>query len=262
MRWKTIAAEIERTATARGRAASGHFSVEGLRLIERAFAAGARIESVLVAESAISRPDRRARRLLDRLERADVEVLETPDIGLSHVIEGRETGAMAALLKLPGSPALKSVLPADGPVRVLAAIGVDDPGNLGALIRTALAGGADAFVVTGPGDPYHPRALRISRGSLFRLPVIAFESTGVLLEDLATCDVETIAAVTRNGQDLSTVEPEADSRWAVCVGSEAFGLADDVVKKMGRAVSIPMAEDVDSFSVHAAAAILLYALRR
>jgi tRNA G18 (ribose-2'-O)-methylase SpoU len=74
--------------------------------------------------------------------------------------------------------------------------------------------------------------------------------------------VETIAAVTRNGQDVATITPDASSRWAVCVGSEAFGLSDNLVNRMDRAVSIPMAEGVDSFSVHAAAAILLYALRR
>jgi len=260
MRWKTIASEIERTATARGRAASERFSIEGLRLIERAFVGSATIESVLIAESAVSRADRRVRRLLDQLDQAGVEVVEAPDIGLSRVIEGRETGSMAALLRLPEAASLQSVLPASGPVRVLAAIGVDDPGNLGALVRTALAGGADAFMVSGPGDPYHPRALRISRGSLFRLPVIRLESTDELLAELAACDVETIAAVTRDGQDLATVEPPADSRWAICVGSEAFGLADGLVKKMGRTVSIPMAEGVDSFSVHAAAAILLYTL--
>ena len=262
MRWKTIAAEIERTATARGRAASGHFSVEGLRLIERAFFAGIKIESVLIGESSMTRADLRARRLLDQLDQADVEVVEVPDIGLSHVLEGRETGAMAALLKLPEPPSLQSTLPAQGPVRILAAIGVDDPGNLGALVRTALAGAADAFVVTGPGDPYHPRALRISRGSLFRIPVVRFDSNDDLLSILAECDIETIAAVTRKGQDVATVRPDAGSRWAVCVGSEAFGLADNLVKKMDRAVSIPMADDVDSFSVHAAAAILLYTLRK
>jgi TrmH family RNA methyltransferase len=262
MRWRTLATEIERTATARGRATSGRFSVEGLRLIERAFSAGVNIEAVLIGESSVSRADLRARRLLDQLEKADVEVVEAPDIGLSHVIEGRETGAMAALIKLPKSPSLRSALPDHGPARVLAAIDVDDPGNLGALIRTALAGGADAFVVTGPGDPYHPRAVRISRGSLFRIPVVRIDSNKELLASLAACDVETIAAVTRSGQDVAAVKPGARARWAICVGSEAFGLADGLVKKMDRSVSIPMAENVDSFSVHAAAAILLYALRK
>ncbi|NIM61059.1 MAG: hypothetical protein GTN89_09730 [Acidobacteria bacterium] len=262
MRWKTIAAEIERTATARGRATSGRFSIEGLRLIERAFAAGVGIESVLVAESALARDDSRVRKLLDRLVAADVEVLETPDIGLSHVLEGRETGAMAALLRLPESTSLESVLPSSGAVRVLAAIGVDDPGNLGALVRTALAAAADAFVISGPGDPYHPRALRISRGSLFRIPVVRFDSTRELLAEFEACGVGTLAAVTLEGDDLATVQLAPEARVAICVGSEAFGLSGDLVRQMERAVSIPMADGVDSFSVHAAAAILLYTLRK
>ena len=77
----------------------------------------------------------------------------------------------------------------------------------------------------------------------------------------AICNVETIAAVTRKGRNVASVKPGASARLAICVGSEAFGLGDDLVKRMDRAVSIPMADDVDSYSVHAAAAILLYALR-
>lgn len=262
MRWKTISSEIERTTTARGRAASGRFSVEGLRLIERALAAGVEIESVLVGESSISRADLRARRLLDQLEKAGVEVVEAPDIGLSQVIEGRETGTMAALLPLPEPRTLRDVLPERGPLRLLIAVDIDDPGNLGALIRTALAGNADAIAITGPGDPYHPRAVRISRGSLFRLPVVRFASHDELLEDLHACEVETLAAVTRDGQDLAQVRPGPRARWAICVGSEAFGLSDGMVRAMDRTVSIPMRDGVDSYSVHAAAAILLYTLRR
>ena len=261
MRWRTLAAEIERTSTARGRAASGLFSVEGLRLIERAHAAGAAIESVVVGESSVSRSDLRARRLLDRLEKSGVEIVEAPDIALTQVIEGRETGTMAALVKLPEPQRLRATIGEPGPCRVLVAIGVDDPGNLGALARTALAGGADAFVITGPGDPYHPRAVRISRGSLFRIPVIRIDTDERLFEELKSCDVETVAAVTTGGRCLTTVQPPARARWAICVGSEAFGLSEGLVNSMDRAVSIPMAGDVDSYSVHAAAAILLYALR-
>lgn len=237
------------------------YSVEGLRLIERAFGADASIESVVVGETSVSRADMRARRLLDQLEKAGVEIVEAPDIALSQVIEGRETGTIAALIRLPEPPRLRPTIGEPGPRRVLVAVGVDDPGNLGALARTALAGGADAFVITGPGDPYHPRAVRISRGSLFRIPVIRVDSTERLIESLKTCDIETVAAVTTGGQCLTSVQPPPRARWAICVGSEAFGLSEGLIRQMDRAVTIPMAGDVDSYSVHAAAAILLYALR-
>lgn len=261
MRWKTLIAQIERTSTARGRAASGLFSIEGLRLIERALAAGASIDSVVVGESSVSQADPRARRLLDRLEKAGVEIVEAPDAALHQVIDGRETGSMAALVELPAPRSLRETIGEPGPCRLLVAVGVDDPGNLGALARTALAGGADAFVITGPGDPYHPRAVRISRGSLFRIPVIRLDTDQELLEALEACEVETVAAVTSGGRCLTTTVPPPGARWAICVGSEAFGLSEGLVESMDHAVSIPMAGDVDSYSVHAAAAILLYALR-
>ncbi|MDF1564003.1 MAG: RNA methyltransferase [Deltaproteobacteria bacterium] len=261
MHWKSLTAAIERSSTPRGREVSGLFAVEGFRLIERALAAGLAIESAVFGASLTSREDERARRLLERLEAAGVELVEAPDEALLKATGGRETGALAALIRLPGPRELREVLPAAGPCRVLVAVGVDDPGNLGALARTALAGGADAFVITGVGDPYHPRAVRISRGSLFRIPVIRFDAPEQLLEALEASEVETLAAVTTGGRPLDEVVPPADARWAICMGSEAFGLPETLVPSMDHAVSIPMAEGVDSYSVHAAAAILLYALR-
>jgi len=261
MRWKTLIAEIARTATARGRMASGLFCVQGIRLIERALAAGASIESVVVGTSSASGNDPRTRQLLDRLETSGVEIALAPDAALGEAIETRETGLMAALIALPEPRNLESTIGATGACRLLVAVGVEDPGNLGALARTALAGGADAFLITGSGDPHHPRAVRISRGSLFRIPVIRFASAKQAMEALAARGVETVAAVTSGGSSLMTFEPPEGARWAICMGSEAFGLPEELVQAMDHAVSIPMADDVDSYSVHAAAAILLYALR-
>jgi TrmH family RNA methyltransferase len=261
MNWKTIAAEIERTATARGRATSGHFSVEGFRLVERALASGYEILSVLIGESSVRKTDLRARRLIDELEKRNVPIAYAPDLGLGQIIEGRETGAIAALLTIPKAKTLAKIVPPRGSARLLVAVHVDDPGNVGALARTALAGGADGLVLVGPGDPYHPRAVRISRGSVFKLPIVRLDTPELLLEQLAELEVESIAAVTQGGIPLPSLRPQPRTRWAICVGSEAFGLSDALIAKMDREVSIPMTGEIDSYSVHAAAAIMLYALR-
>jgi len=263
LRWKTIIAAIEGSSSARGRAASGKFSVEGFRLIERALAAGACVESVVVGEGlrlSGQGEEPRMQRLLERLEEGGVEVVEAPESALRRVIYSYETGAIAALIKLPDPIQLREAIRQTGACRLLVAVDVDDPGNLGALVRTALASGAQAFLITGPGDPYHPRAVRTSRGSVFRIPVIRFTSETELLQELKACDVETVAAVTSGGRCLSALQPPPEARWAICMGSEAFGLSEGMVGAMDYSVSIPMAGDVDSYSVNAAAAILLYTL--
>ena len=262
MSWKSIAAEIERTATARGRAASGRFSIEGFRLLERAVATGVTIDAVLVGESSLRKADRRAEILIDKLEQLGVEIATAPDLGLSQLIEGRETGAVTALLPIPEPVTLDSIADAEGSKRLLVAVQVDDPGNVGALTRTALAGGAEALVLIGPGDPYHPRAVRISRGSLFRLPVVRLDSTEALLDAAQRWKLRTVAAITHGGEPLDQFQPEGDDRVAICVGSEAFGLSEEFVEQLDWSTTIPMTAGVDSYSVHAAAAILLYALRR
>jgi tRNA G18 (ribose-2'-O)-methylase SpoU len=130
------------------------------------------------------------------------------------------------------------------------------------LVRTALVGGADAFVVVGVGDPYHPRAVRISRGSLFRVPVVRMATSDALFEALGQSEIEPVGALAKGGEPVNEVVAEPMARWAFCMGSEAFGLSDGFIKQLDRAVSIPMADGVDSYSVNAAAAILLYALGR
>ena len=80
------------------------------------------------------------------------------------------------------------------PSLLRAAIGSTDPGSVGALTRTAHAAGARALLCAGASDPYHPRATRISRGSIFRLPVVADDTAAALLADLRGCGVGRVAA--------------------------------------------------------------------
>jgi RNA methyltransferase, TrmH family len=260
MDWKKFVSIVERTRTSRGRSAMRRFAVEGLRLVERALASGSKIEAVLVAESFAGRSDDRSLRLLKRLDEADIDICWATDSDLSGVIDGREPGPILALIALPKPCDVCDVAPADGGVRLLVALDVDDPGNLGALARTALVGGADAFVVVGAGDPYHPRAVRISRGSLFKVPVVRIKTSEGLLDALNKCQIETVGAITHGGALPSQMVADPLARWAICMGSEAFGLTDDFIGELDHAVSIPMADGVDSYSVNAAAAILLYAL--
>ena len=152
-------------------------------------------------------------------------------------------------------------LPPCSPALFLAAIDITDPGNVGALTRTAHAAGAMALLCAGASDPFHPRATRISRGSIFRLPVVAYHTSAALLAGLRDCSVASVATSAVGGVALPDLVRPAGP-LAVLMGNEAQGLPPEVAAAVDACVTIPMPPGVDSYSVNAAAAIVLYELQR
>ena len=121
------------------------------------------------------------------------------------------------------------------------------------------AGGAAAVVSVGAGDPFHPRSVRTSMGSLFKLPTLRFDTSREAIAALDRLGACKIGAVSSGGSPLPRLDP-GDGPIAVIVGSEAFGLEPRLANTLDERVTIPMREGVDSYSVNAAAAILLYEL--
>jgi len=259
--WQRVVAEIRGANTPRGRERLGACSLEGTRVHERALRAGARIERVVLTEAYRNAESGRVRTLLAQLEESGTELHLVPEDVMDELTEGRSIGAVVGLATLPEGRSLAECLPASGRGLLLACVGVDDPGNLGALARTAHASGAAALVCVGACDPFHPKALRTSMGSLFRLPVIARAELAPVLQELRAGGVRSVAAVSAGGEPLAEAEL-AGSTTCVFVGSEAFGLGTEECAGMDTLVTIPMADGVDSFSVNAAAAVLLWEARR
>lgn len=260
--WRGLAADVERASTARGRKQMGRFSIEGLRLHERALRAGVSVEECLIAESLRDAGSARARRLLTDLEDSGCVIRVAPDPTVEGLTGGRGTGALIGLVRVPPARSLTRILEATGgrDALLLVALDVDDPGNVGALTRTALAAGADAMISVGAGDPFHPRAVRTSMGSLFRLTQLRYESVEPLLGELSAMSIRTLGAVARGGTPLPALG--GGGGGALFVGSEAFGLPEALRSRLDECVTIPMDSEIDSYSVNAAAAILLYCLRR
>jgi TrmH family RNA methyltransferase len=260
--WRGVLADIERAATAAGRLAVGRFSIEGTRLHERALTSRTPPESALVAGSYRRSESDRLQRLCEQLEAAGCRLYEVPDAVISTLTEGRRNGAIVGLVPLPRAPRLGQVVAADQrPALLLVAVDVEDPGNVGALVRTALASGASVFVGVGLGDPFHPKAVRTSMGSLFRLPLLRYPRLGPLLDELRELGVATVGAVSSGGASLPCLQLKAPA-VALCVGNEATGLQGSTRSALDALVTIPMGSAIDSYSVNAAAAILLYELGR
>ena len=288
---------VRRVGSGRGRRQTKIYAIEGTRLVERALRAGAPLTAVLAAERLVAAPDPRHAALFSALRAGGCPLVAAPDAALADLTEGRDLGHMLALVRLqpvgtldkllapvpthsplpnplpggegggspipnplPGGEGGGSPLPRP-PALLLAAIDITDPGNVGALTRTAHAAGAIALLCAGASDPYHPRATRISRGSIFRLPVVAYETAAALLADLRRCGVASIATSAAGGVALPNLSRPAGP-LAVLMGNEAQGLPPEVAAAVDTCVTIPMAPGVDSYSVNAAAAIVLYELQR
>lgn len=254
---------IHRTETAKGRFESGYFSIEGIRLHERALRAGVYPEQVITTSSLLNDPALRVKSLFDNLENFGIQIQIVPDEIIKTLTGKRDLGPILGLVKLPQQPELHEVVRNfdQPPPMILVVVDVKDPGNVGALLRTAHASGAAAFVAVGVSDPFHPKALRTSMGSLFKLPVMRFDNVSQLLPRLKELGIEGVGTAVSDG----TLLPKAafcDRGTAVFLGSESWGLSENIKSAVDWLVSIPMVSGVDSYSVNAAAAIVLYEIGR
>jgi TrmH family RNA methyltransferase len=253
--------DVRRTATARGREQVGAFSLEGRRLLERALRAGRAPRDVLVGAS-LRREAPELDLLLARVEAAGGRWHEAPDAELLEHAEGRRSGLIAALLPLPEGPSLEQLLAAaPEPAVLLVLVDVVEPGNVGALIRTALASGAAGALCVGSSDPFHPKAVRTSLGSLFKLPIARLASSDGWIETLRDRAIHSLATVARGGASVDRATwPRGNV--ALIVGNEGAGLPARVRDAADGRVTIDLSSEADSFCVNAAAAVCLYEVQR
>ncbi|HJG92557.1 MAG TPA: RNA methyltransferase [Brachybacterium massiliense] len=172
--------------------------------------------------------------------------------------------AVAALPAEDPARATEAVraLPTSGPLTVLVLHEVRDPGNVGTLIRTADASGADLVLLTRTcADPYSPKAVRAAVGSLFHLPVLAGAEIEDLLAELSTAGITAAATSGYAAEELFTAE--LPDRLAWILGNEARGLDEKTLAAAPLAVRIPLAGRAESLNVHTAATVCLFeTLRR
>jgi len=148
-----------------------------------------------------------------------------------------------------------------GATFVVVCVDVRDPGNAGAVIRSADAAGADGVVCcAGTVDPFNPKTVRASAGSILHLPVVAGDDPGDVLDDLRRRGLRCLAAVAHGGTpytDVDLVPP-----LALVLGNEASGLPDSLAHRLDSDLTIPMAGRAESLNVSMAAAVLCFEVRR
>jgi TrmH family RNA methyltransferase len=212
------------------------------------------LEVVLVAEQ-------RGQRLAE-LARAGLDVRAVQASVLAGASALESSPGCLALAREPEARPLAGL--ALGPDALLvAAAGIQDPGNLGALARTAEAAGAAALLVTRGGcRPWNAKALRGSMGSLLRLPVIEIEPARSSVAELSALGFRHVCARTRGGRRFD--ELDWSGRIALWLAAETGGFPGELARaaEAFEGVSIPMHGAAESLNVTAAAAVLLFAAGR
>lgn len=158
--------------------------------------------------------------------------------------------------KSPRGPVAVVEIPEEGLDRsrsLLVSVGVSDPGNAGALVRTAAAFGWGFAYMSGSADPWSPKSIRAGAGGQFQTPVAAIDA----IDEVA--DWATVATVPRGGKDPSTVK---ERPVAVLIGEEAHGLDEAILSAATHLVTIPTPGATESLNAAVAAGIAVYMLSR
>jgi RNA methyltransferase, TrmH family len=250
---------------------SGSVGVEGVRLVEEALRSGCRIEAVLFSESG----ERHHERLAPFIGRPEMAFpsLRTTDRLFLGLADTEHPQGVAALVhpRLATFDELLHAASACAPLLVVLA-GVQDPGNVGTILRTAAAFGATGAVTaasgqSGTASPFSPKALRASAGAALHLPILPGISLPILLTQLKIANVRTLASSVREPHDG---EPSVLSPWkvdwcepvALLVGNEGAGLPEEIERSADARIRIPMASGIESLNAAAAAAVLFYEAAR
>jgi TrmH family RNA methyltransferase len=228
---------------------TGRFLAEGAQAVREALASDAVLELFATAAAIERHPELTAR----------AAVVSEKDAGaLSETVNPQGLVAVCRLEQPSAAQLLDR-----GPRLLIVLVEPNDPGNLGTIIRTADAAGADAVVLDGGVDPYNGKAVRASAGSLFHLPVVEC-ATEDLLAGTDQAGLVALAATGSGSADLDELidagRLAAPTVWLF--GTEAHGLPASVLEAAGQTVRVPVHGRAESLNLAAAAAVCLYASAR
>jgi len=231
------------------RLSGGMVGIEGDHLLEEALRSGMVLKTVFVSEQ----------REIPKAIPRSIEVLRLTNDLFKSIVETQSPQGIAALL-VPPIHKIEAML--QGTPLILIAAGLQDPGNLGTLVRSAEAFGATGVLITpGSVSPWNQKALRASVGSIFRMPVVA--ATEDEITALKSHDIKLIAAVGREpsgtvaAQEMNLTRP-----CALMIGNEGAGLSAEWMKLADEHVTIPCPGPVESLNAAVAGSLLLYEASR
>jgi TrmH family RNA methyltransferase len=244
--------DLVRLRDRRHRDRSGTFVVEGYREVTRALDAGVEIERLYISRDLFLGPNEDE--VIARVAELGAPVIDVaPDPFTKAAYRDRPEGLLAVATQFETS--LDSLELAPEPL-VLVVEGIEKPGNLGTMLRTADAAGCEAVIVCDPTtDPFNPNVVRASTGMLFVVP-LAVASSEDAIEWLRSKGITTFATT----PDATMLHTDADLTGAIAivVGTEQYGLSDMWLEQADHRIRIPMAGAADSLNAAMAAGIALF----
>ncbi|MGO8775823.1 MAG: TrmH family RNA methyltransferase [Terracidiphilus sp.] len=246
--------ELRKALAAAGRSALGRVGIEGPHLLEEALRAGLRVKTIFVTQD--------GERLLHALPMPpETEILRLP-AKLLHSALATETPQPIAALVEPFDWIWRDLLePDDGRKPLLLVLaGLQDPGNLGTILRSAEAFGATGVVsLPGTVSAWNPKAVRASAGSVFRVPLLAV-SEHECLKVLHDAGVKILATTVHTAQPAD--QADLSGPVALIIGNEGNGVANDLAAQADARITIPCFGPVESLNAAVAASVLLYEAAR
>jgi TrmH family RNA methyltransferase len=250
---KRLRALSDRRARTREQA----FVVEGVAPVWQAVEAAARIEVLVCCTELLA--DSPAVAMVEQQAALGVRVTELTR-ELFERVSGRDgPSGLAAIISSSTLAAHDLRVATDG--FLVAAHEMSNPGNLGTVIRTAEALGADGLLLVGGGaDPFSPQAVKASMGSLFHLPIARLPDLGSFFDWAEDTGVRTVTSSARTGIEVAGAD--LSGPVVLLLGAERTGLPTEAIDRSDLAVAIPMAGRATSFNVAVAAGILMYEASR
>ena len=225
--------------------------LEGAHLVEEALRSGIRLELVALADRAV---DGAYGYLVEQAQHAEVKVVAVTDPVMSAISPVRQPSGVVGIAARPQRSS--DVFSGDGALVVVLG-GVQDPGNVGAIVRAAEACGATAVVAAdATADPFGWKALRGAMGSTFRVPIGAGQPLKDSIQQARAAGLRIFAAVARDGRPLRECDLRGPS--AILLGGEGPGLGSEVIAAADERLTVPMRPPVESLNVAIAAALILY----
>lgn len=241
--------DLRRIARSGELLADGFVLLETVRLIEDALRSGVRVAKVFIRHGA----DARLTDLL-RMLATETEIYELPPPVFDTVTTTENSQGILALAAAPQWRE-KDLFRGDSTL-VLVVAGVQDPGNIGTVIRTAEAFHATGVLLTeGTVSPFNAKAVRATAGSLFRMPIMRDINVSNILELLARHGVPLFTSTVSGGGEIGSMDFRGPV--AIAIGSEGAGLPEQFASA-GRKFTIPVARTLESLNVAAATAVTLY----
>jgi TrmH family RNA methyltransferase len=251
--WVKLAASLKKK---KYRDESGCFLLEGVRLVEEL------VQSDWQAEFAFVTPELgtsdRGRKLLSTLA-AKCLIYQVTEMLLAKICDTKEPQGVMVVARQPSVVFSEVAVRTTADTLVVLADGIQDPGNLGTLIRTADAVGCNALILVDSVDVFNPKTVRASMGSLFHLPVVVSNQENALnwLND------NNIALFGTSVAD-SVLYYDVDWRQSVCIvfGNEGQGVRPELLEQCRQNIHIPLLGKAESLNVSIAAAVILYEVLR